>query len=89
LAGLFPPRPTSLPQKVAALAQTSDALMGWDTINGKRYRWWCKICRAEGNPWLWEPTCSHVETAQEETKISKEQMWATMERFAKEIDQES
>jgi hypothetical protein len=73
-------------QQAEQLAQTSDAWAAWDTINGRRYRWWCKICREEGKRWLWEPTCSHVQEAEEAIKIPKAQGWATMEQFAREMD---
>ena len=68
------------------IAQTSDALMAWDTINGIRYRWWCKVCKEDGSPWLWGPTCSHVENASPGIEINKAQAWTTIEKFASEID---
>jgi hypothetical protein len=67
------------------LAQISDELMCWDEFpDGSRLRWWCKICRDEGKPWLTDTPCDHVITAEEGGRISREVARATIERFRAE-----
>jgi hypothetical protein len=67
------------------IAEISDALLCWDDLpDGARLRWWCKLCRDEGNAWLTDQPCEHVLTAKEDGKISREEILATLEHFKTE-----
>jgi len=78
-------KPKPAPQTLRELAQTSDALICWETLpNGVRWRWWCKYCRDEGKPWLMEQTCGHVKNAKPEANISREKAIQTLESLMSE-----
>jgi len=73
------------PQTIEQIAQTTDALICWETLpDGKRWRWWCKICRDEGKPWLMEQTCEHTKNAKPESNISREAAIKTLESLIQE-----
>lgn len=66
------------------IARTSSHAIAWETIKGRRARWWCKICRDQGLPWLMEPTCAHVLEARPQADIPREEAIATMRLFQSE-----
>ena len=58
--------------------------MCWQNLSdGSRLRWWCKICRSEGKPWLTETPCDHIRTARGE-EIPTEVALAMLEQLKAE-----
>jgi len=75
----------SNPISQAQAAHTSPALMAWEDMpDGSRKRWWCKACRNEGWEWLTPTPCKHVETADPEVNIPKQEAIATLLSFMNE-----
>jgi hypothetical protein len=74
------------PQTVEQIAQTSDAAIAWqDMPDGSRKRYWCKVCRDEGEPWLYG-ACNHVTEAKQESQISTAIALSTLGQFLWEED---
>jgi hypothetical protein len=68
------------------VAQTSDAAIAWENLpDGSRKRYWCKVCRDEGKPWLYGE-CDHVATAEETKQISMSEAMNTLGQFMWEED---
>ena len=59
-------------EEIEELAATSDSLMCWEEMPDGRKRYWCKICRDEGNDWLTPEACEHVQTATAGPQIKRE-----------------
>jgi hypothetical protein len=74
------PMVTAGPQSMEYVAQTSDALIAWEDLpDGSRKKWWCKVCRDEGqDDWLTNAPCQHVLKAKSDRQLSKE---VAMETF--------
>ena len=68
------------------VAQTSDAAIAWEDMpDGSRKRYWCKVCRSEGKPWLYGE-CNHVMEAEPESQMTMQEAMNTLGRFMLEED---
>jgi hypothetical protein len=77
-------------QELQRLAASSGELMAWrETPDGKRVRWWCKICRDEGKAWIMPEPCEHVQNAKAEKQISNEEAMQLRDALIRELPYEA